>query len=233
MISLKIREGGNHGLKLKFGSRSDNEMVLGSWEAMMQNVYSRYLQNGQVVYDLGAHQGFLAMLACRLVGDSGSVEAFEPLPSNFALLNENIEMNCLVNCRAHQAAVSNAAGKVRFTTSFADVSNTYVNKSVAYANATTEEMNAVSLDELLKAGSIPKPDFIKIDVEGAELDVLHGARDLLRDQSPLVCLETHNIHNPGVDENCILFMKDLGYSVREKLFEGKDRRICSYILTKP
>jgi len=82
-VTVTILGGPLKGYKWTFDATSNNELIFGMWESNMQSIYARYLRPGNVVFDLGAHQGFLAMLAGRLVGDEGNVYAFEASPTNF------------------------------------------------------------------------------------------------------------------------------------------------------
>lgn len=231
-VTLTIRYGPNKGLLWKFSKNSNNEFILGTWEMPMQEVFQRYVKANDVVYDLGAHQGFLALIVSRLVGEKGKVYAFEPLPANFDFLKENVRINNITNCIAFYGAVSDKPGIVNFSTSEADVSNTDITSSLESKEGRKYvEVPAFSLDNLLASGSLTPPQFIKIDVEGAELDVLKGASRLLKELSPLVYLETHNIHNPGVDSACRDFLVSIGYGIKEELITHNEE-FGSYIFQK-
>lgn len=231
-LNFTIRTGVNQGYSWKFYSNSNNEFVLGTWEQTMQDIFLRFIKQGDSVYDLGAHQGFLAMLASRLINGEGKVYAFEPLPSNFNRMEENIQRNAIKNCVLYNVAVSDSSKLVKFSSSQEDVSNTYIKSSPAFQSKSFVEVKAVSLDELLEKNELTPPDFIKIDVEGAELDVLKGAAKILKVHSPILYLETHNVHNPGIDQACINFLTSLNYKVSEILHQEQNSRICSYILKK-
>ena len=87
-----------------------------------------------------------------------------------------------------------------------------------------------SVDGLVKKG-YPAPDVIKIDVEGAEYDVLKGARETLVSKKPKILLATHDYHLPGVQQQCKDFLKNLGYSLtvvpgHNKIYAGLDDYIA-------
>jgi FkbM family methyltransferase len=232
-IITKIAYGHNAGLLWCFNKKSNNEFILGDWEMPMQEIFLQYIKPGNTIYDLGAHQGFLALLASRLVGTEGKVYSFEPLPSNYALLKKNMQINQIKNCATFYGAVTATPGFINFTISQADVSNTYVQSSPAFnANAQHIEVPAFSLDNLVATRLINAPDFLKIDVEGAELDVLKGATNLLKELAPIIYLETHNIHNPGVDTACLDYLNSIGYSIKEKYSTYNDTLMGAYILHK-
>lgn len=231
VISVTVMDGILKGYRWRFNNRTNNEMILGTWEREMQDIFSRYLKPGNMVYDLGAHQGFLSAVAGKLTGASGKVYSFEPFPYNYNFLSENIHLNNLKNVKTFQAAVSDKAGKVKFSNSIHDTANTYLKQSPEFKNNLLE-VNAISLDALLESKEIAPPDFIKIDVEGAELDVLHGAQRLFFNYSPVVYLETHNVHNPGVDQQCLDWLSEKGYHIEETIAIKPNREMCSYVLLR-
>ena len=199
----------------------------------MYEVYLRHLRENDIVYDLGAHQGYLALMASRMVGNRGRVYAFEPLPSNYNLLKTHIDINKVTNCVPIFGAVAEKQGVVSFSTSGEDVANTYITSSPLFSNSPASvEVPSFSLDALVESGTIAPPKFIKVDVEGAELDVLKGAVSLLTNQSPTVYLETHNIHRPGVDQECKVFLTSLGYRITDKLITAREGLMSSYIFEK-
>lgn len=230
-ITLRIFEGLLKGYRWRFTSRTNNEMILGTWEPEMQDIFLRYIKPGQVIYDLGAHQGFLSAVAGKITGDTGKVYSFEPFPYNYNFLSENVHLNKLRNVKAFQAAVSDKAGKLAFSNSIHDTANTYLKQSPEFKDNLLE-VRAVSLDELIESKEIEPPDFIKIDVEGAELDVLQGAQKLFSSHSPVVYLETHNVHNAGVDEQCLKWLESQGYQTQETIAIKPDREMCSYVLIR-
>jgi FkbM family methyltransferase len=231
IISLHVMGGPLRGYRWRFGSRTNNEMILGTWEPEMQDIFSRYIEPGHVVYDLGAHQGFLSALAGKIVGNNGNVYSFEPFPYNFQFLRDNINLNHPCNVTLFAAAVSDKAGTLAFSNSIHDTANTYLKQSPEF-NDNVLQVKAVSLDELLEDKTIRPPDFIKIDVEGAELDVLHGAQKLFSSYNPVVYLETHNVHNAGVDQRCLDWFNERGYAIKETIAIKPDRAMCSYVLMR-
>ncbi|MGC3946014.1 MAG: FkbM family methyltransferase [Chryseolinea sp.] len=231
-LKMRIKGGPNAGRLWKFGRTTNNEFIIGDWELPMQKVISKYLKKGDTVLDLGAHQGFLAMIMCDEVGPDGKVFSFEPLQRNFDLLSFHVRVNSISNCVPKFGAVSESSGTVRFTISEADVSNTYVSTSPAFSVLVkTAEVPSFSLDDLLKSGEIPCPQFIKVDVEGAEYDVLRGAVNLLENCSPIVYLETHDVHNAGVDTQCQGLLDKLGFERLETVAEPGNG-FASYVFRK-
>jgi FkbM family methyltransferase len=230
-VTLRIWNGPLKGYRWRFDASSNNEVILGVWEYNMQSLYARYLRSGDVVFDLGAHHGFLAMLAARIVGERGSVHAFEASVTNFSKMVDNFALNRVSNCTPVHAAVSDHDGYLDFSVTVHDNSNTYIRSSPYFENQPTVLVPALSLDAYVEASHPPLPDFMKVDVEGAEYEALEGAERLLRAKRPLLYLETHNRHNPGVDEQCLKLLDGLGYGIVETIDRFCDNSAASYILS--
>ena len=230
-VTLRIVKGPLKGYKWTFDATSNNEAIFGIWEINMQSIYAKYLRPGDVVFDLGAHQGFLAMLAGKLVGDQGKVYAFEASPTNFSRMTRNIQLNDVRNCTAIHAAVCDHSGTIEFSNSVHDNSNTLVHSSPYFINQPAVVVPAVSVDECVRQRELQPPDFMKIDVEGAEYDALKGAECVLSRKRPLLYLETHNIHNPGVDDRCLSYLQGLGYRTLEVIDQTADHSMASYVMS--
>jgi FkbM family methyltransferase len=177
---------------------------LGTYECEKQHVLTRAVKAGAVFYDIGGHAGFFAMLASVLVGPRGHVVVFEPFPVNIHFLKEHVRINRCGNVRIIEAAVAERAG-VQF---FEKAKDTYTG---CLSSGGAIKVNVVSLDDLVMAGEIKPPDYLKIDVEGAEFLVLSGARQILSKHHPMIFLSTHN---KKVHEQCCAFLGSLGYKLK-------------------
>jgi FkbM family methyltransferase len=125
------------------------------------------IRPGDVVIDCGANHGFSTVLFAKWVGPQGKVYAFEPSSHNMALLKENLRLNGITNVICHQVAVGAASGTVSISS--------HPNASVvldATANHSLEKVSLVRLDDVLEGET---PNFLKLDVEGFELEALKGA----------------------------------------------------------
>jgi FkbM family methyltransferase len=134
------------------------------------------LSPGQTFVDVGAHIGLYAVRAARRVGPAGRVFAFEPAPENFRALARNIAQNGFSNIQPEPLAVARRGGRASFTLSSADsASHTLAGSLLA---GTRIEVGTVSLDEYFR--DVPgRVDLIKLDAEGAELEILGGMREIL------------------------------------------------------
>jgi FkbM family methyltransferase len=178
------------GYRMKVEWSRFRAFVYGTWEPEVVKAVTEVVHEGFVAIDIGAHLGYYALILSRIVGSNGRVIAFEPVPSNFRILSENIELNRCKNVQAVNKAVSNRSG--RFEGAFPNESKLSSSFSLLKnddANPITVE--AVLLDDFLKDWDCPI-DFIEIDVEGAEGMVLDGARKTIESYHPILLVEVHH-----------------------------------------
>jgi FkbM family methyltransferase len=217
---MPILQGKLIGKKWIVGS-SQHGCWLGSYEYEKQTLFTQIIHQGSVVFDLGAHVGFHSLLASVLVGSQGKVYAFEPMPNNLYYLKKHIRINDIKNITVIDAAVSDSSGIAYFQE----------NECSFQGNLASQgniEVQTVSLDEMISQGRIPNPDYIKMDVEGAELKVLNGAKTLLNQLKPTIILATHG---DEVQKECRSFLKSLGYclqSINGKPLEVSDEILAYY-----
>jgi FkbM family methyltransferase len=170
-------------------------IVRGRYETDELAFVRRTLRPGDVALDLGAHAGFFTLHMAALVGAAGRVHAFEPFDRNADLLGRSIAENRFeARVSLHRAAVGAASGRAMLT--FAEET---LNSGGAYllrpgtAALTGNAQRAVpvvALDDL----ELPRPiRFVKIDIEGAEPQALLGARNLLREDRPVILTELHPV----------------------------------------
>jgi FkbM family methyltransferase len=154
-----------------------------------------------IVVDVGAHYGRYTLIAAKRIGPKGKVIAIEADPKNFDMLNKNIKLNELSEhvITLNFAATSNKS-KVKLSIPEKKSGHT-IYSSIIPDRAPTEkfiEVNANTLDNLLHENgiSIEEVNWIKIDVEGAELEVLKGATNVLSKNKDIsLLIEIHNIEN--------------------------------------
>ena len=153
----------------------------------------RILEPGDVFWDVGANIGFYSMLASIYVGNSGHVIAFEPGKIAYSALEKNVKLNGFLNIKPYNFAVSNAYGKEMLYSS-GDVAfgeATIIKKqSQEYSNI--ETCKVIALYQFMKENKLNTPTFIKIDVEGSEVNVLEGAEEILCSEKPPMLLVEMN-----------------------------------------
>ncbi len=145
---------------------------------------------GGTVIDIGCNYGEWALQMARAVGRSGKVYAFEPVQRLADCAQKTMDVNGLGQTEIVTSAVSNRDGEARFA-----VNLDHSGKSGFGNSGTgdeTEEISVptVTLDSVVRDRNIDRLDFLKIDVEGHEADVLEGARETLRNLKPAIVLET-------------------------------------------
>lgn len=169
----------------------------------------RWLQvqpwTGKVVYDIGAWEGVLALFFARAVGSTGAVVAFEPNSSSAARLRTNLALNGISHVFLFEVALGEADGHAWL----------HVPRGVAARSQLIEQQTDLPvlvkrLDALVAEAALPLPNFIKVDVEGAELAVLRGAQATLTRCSPDMLIEVH----PQTDRIALWMLLDgLGYDL--------------------
>jgi FkbM family methyltransferase len=143
-----------------------------------------HLRPGMVACDVGANIGYMSLYLRSRIGAGGKLFSFEPEPENYAELEANLRRNGLDNCQPIQAAVGSQEGSLTFATGL----NGYVPED----GAPGITVPVLTLDGVVAKHGLPRVDFVKIDVEGFELDVLTGMKDLLsRPDKPILYIEVH------------------------------------------
>jgi len=176
--------------------------VLGVYEPHVVHVLVRHLKQGDCCMDVGANLGYFTSVMSHRVGTEGEVIAFEPLPQNVQVLQENIALEGLTNVRVEAKAVgdSNETSSLLIQ---GDKEFTGTPSLTAFYSWSGERssipVEVVTLDEYL-AGMRKAPALLKIDVEGAELLVLRGATTLLSSVRPTLLIEVHGWGSPQSEE---------------------------------
>ena len=143
---------------------------------------------GDIVLDVGAHVGTVAVPLARRTGPTGQLLAFEPDPASLIYLEANLALNLVANwSHIHPVAVGHEPGWVDIF--IQDDANTGANFAVP-SGKTESAVRVVALDDVVGA----TVDVIKIDVEGMECDVLRGATRLIEDGRPVIHLEVSGAH---------------------------------------
>jgi FkbM family methyltransferase len=152
--------------------------------------FREHLKPGRTLLDIGAHLGLFAVVGARLVSPGGKVFSFEPTPFTRSVLKEVVRLNGyddVVDVRGE--AVCDRRGQTVFYDTGEEVSN--ANSLVHIDRSKTGiEVDLISVDEFVKEKGI-RPDCIKIDVEGAELDLLRGAKETFTTIRPVARLGLH------------------------------------------
>jgi len=176
-VVVPVLGGINRGMRWITGAGTTNGCWLGTYEQDHVSALEKIIRPGMVAYDVGANAGYYTLALSRLVGKAGRVYSFEPDARNAHLLRRHVELNQLQNVVFVQAAVSEGIGLVPFTGWELVDSSSYI-------------VPSISLDSFIAEGN-PIPDFIKMDIEGAEAAALRGATNLLSKRQTTWIVATH------------------------------------------
>ena len=196
---LQVQKGLSRGMWMRLGLPDEARYWRGEHDLEVERALLTAVYPGAVVYDVGAHVGYFALGAARLVGEYGRVVAFDGDPDNVVRLREHTLKNDLVG----RLETMHAA--VWSKTTSDGISFRRGNKPRAQGGVETDgsrpvlgdgeliKVPAITLDDFI-AGGAPVPNIVKIDVEGGEAEVIRGATQLFADHHPLLIAEVHQVH---------------------------------------
>ena len=200
------------GFRMRTDWRHYRAFAYGTWEPNVVQALSRLVRPGWQVLDIGAHIGFYALLFSRLVGPKGIVFAFEPLPGNFDVLVENLALNQCGQVRAVNKAVMDHPRQIILYVPSADLLPG--DPSARHSDGTIPlQVEAIQIDEFLSNQGL-QVDLIKMDVEGAEENVLLGAREAIREYHPVLVVELHHFDGDLSKHAVPGILESWGYKVR-------------------
>ncbi len=202
-MTVRIPAGLNKGFRWVRGSANAPEW-LGIYELSKQRAVGKLTAEGGTVFDVGANAGFYTLAFSRITGPAGRVVAFEPLGRNCAKILRHLALNRIGNVTLVQAAVSDSTDIV----SFEPGENDFVG---GIAAGSPYLIPALSLDDFVARRNLPDPDLVKIDVEGAEADVLRGSREILKRARPRILLA---LHGETAASDCFNILQSLNYTLR-------------------
>lgn len=173
-----------------------------------------------VVLDIGAQSGGFSLLS--KYHPETKWFCFECDPTNYSFLRENIEMNNITNCFIFPFAVSNQSGKAILHRSEHFGLHTIGSNPKRFKEDLSRnvEVKTISIDEFIISNNLPSVDFIKIDTEGCELDILKGAKNTISKFKPKILLEFcgTNLEQFGYSQKDLLdFIKSLSYQITHVL----------------
>ena len=172
-----------------------SEIILerGSWEPESWHAVAQHLAPGATFVDVGAHIGYYSLMAAPIVGPAGRVIAIEPNPQTLPKLRDNLRASGANVVSVEPFACSNAEATLEL---FAAPGFNTGESSLSRANASQDgpavaayRVRARPLDDILAEARVSRVDAIKIDVEGAEMSVLQGARATLDRYHPMILVE--------------------------------------------
>ncbi len=170
-------------------------------------------REGQVFIDVGGYVGSYSISAARAVGPTGRVVTLEPDSRNRRQLESNLALNGITNCQVLPVAAWSRSGSIGW-----HQDSTPVFHKVE-SSESSRAMEAVSIDDLVRRLSLTRVDWIKMDIEGAEVDALRGAAETLNTFRPQLFIEIHETLQPVTE-----LLSRFKYSIADVVFDVEPKR---------
>ena len=205
---LTVKYGLASGVKFNAGAYNP-DTSLGTYEMPVQKALSQYLKSENIFYDIGANVGFFTILGAKLVDSGGHVYAFEPEAKNAVTLRRNAKLNNFAHVTVIEKAVSRTTGTEKLCLTEYCGSNALASSDNSSQQLESElpsflkvkeriTVNTVSIDDLLQDNKTKPPTLVKIDVEGAEMEVLQGMSQTLKKWQPIIIYEVDDKNQDGL-----------------------------------
>jgi FkbM family methyltransferase len=199
------------------------------------NVLGSMIASGDSVADIGANVGAYTRQLSSLVGASGKVHAFEPVSHNYDILSTVVRKGRLSNVQLHRLALGSEIAEAEIAVPDLGGFTGYYWAHLAKPGEHGERVKVETLDTLRRAKIIAHLDFIKCDVEGFELEVIRGGRELIDADHPTWLLEVSR------DTSAAVFAALSGHGYRAFVYDGKlvptegyrDKEFSNYFFIHP
>ncbi len=194
-------------------SSTEREMLAGVYERAIVDIIRRYVHSGHVCFDIGANVGALTLPMCRRAEPGGQVFCFEPGEKFFKRLLSNLALNSSIAsvARPQMLGFSDSPARMNWAEDTAFPGNAWLLGETGVA------VDVVTVDGFVEAHGIKRIDFMKIDVEGMEIEVLLGARATLARFRPVIVfeslLEFEAIRNRAIRKEVEDLLLGLGYEI--------------------
>jgi len=216
------------GQRMRVNWANHKTYVFGTHEPHVMQVMKDLVQPGWTAVDVGAHIGYSTLLMAQCVGPPGKVLAFEPLAQNYKLLVENIGLNGHQNISAENLALMARPGSIELRSATPGamtwVASTHLDAAAAVETQTVE---GVTLDDYVQRHNIGKIDFVKMDVEGAEGDVLTGMSAILKRDKPTLLIELHAAGGDPEQHPALLILRANDYQITDLGSRNWERHIVA------
>ena len=160
-------------------------MLVEAFEPLETEIVKKMIKKGDIVLDIGANIGYYTLIFAKIVGKEGKIYAFEPDLDNLAILKKNVKINGYKNIKIINKVVSNKTGRAKlYLNKYNTGDHRIFNSS---DNRNSVEIETIRLDDYFKH-HLPhdeKINFIKMDIQGAEIAAIQGMPLLLKNTSKL------------------------------------------------
>lgn len=212
-FTYTARHGLIQGMKRKGGLGFVPAALISKSQIQAEENFLRGLDfKNKVVYDIGAFQGITTLFFSR---QAKRVIAYEPYPANFERLLENVKLNRLQNVTAFNLGLAASEGTIELACDplmpGAASGDPEIGRQMAgsLAETQTARVPASRLDDEIARHKLPLPDFVKIDIEGMELDALTGMEKMLTARHPQLYMEMHGATDEAKEEKLTGILKFL------------------------
>lgn len=199
------------GLRIKLRPDTDDLRIVKS--NFVKKNYTRDfvpITKDSIVVDVGAHIGSFSIMAAK---SAYKVLAFEPEPNNYRMLKKNMERNHLKNMSIFEMAVSGISGYQDIYTYQGGSSADYSLYKRGITNIKTGRIPTISVEDIIRREDLPRIDFLKLDCEGAEHDILRNISFETAAKILGIAMETHSVP-PGFSIDIPNRLRELGFEVR-------------------
>lgn len=206
-------------IRLKNGCQFRVRSLMDVWiikETCLDRQYELFgtkVEDGWTVIDIGAGLGDFAILIAR-ENPNSRIYAYEPFPESYQLLQENIVLNDVHNISAFQMAVGARSGKMRLFATGEAVQHTTTVHGQPEGPIPCAEVQGLALDDVLVINGIERCDFLKMDCEGCEFEVLFGASPATLERISRMCLEYHDGFTQFAHTDLIRYLHQHGFQTR-------------------
>jgi FkbM family methyltransferase len=197
---------------------SEELLMFKTHEPLSTNLFRKILKQGMTCLDVGSNIGYYVCLENKIVGKNGKIIAIEPSPINFKYLQKNVNLQNTTNIELFNFACGKKNGKIDFLVSnrsnWSRVASDDLIDAPPDTILETISLPIKKLDSFIHEQGINKLDFVRMDVEGYELNILEGMEETLRRFKPLLQIEVH-LFILGIEStrNLLNFFKNLGYNI--------------------
>ena len=191
---------------------------LNKYEDYETQLVKKIVKAGDTVFDVGANFGWYTIIASKLVGGTGKVYAFEMVPNIVKEFWRNIELNRLEsNVTIENIALGEKTGTIEYFYSEDQEMGNFQSEILLKGSRTIKKgvASMLSLDDYVAQHAIPKVDFIKCDIDGAEVLFLRGARKTIETKRPAIIMEVNERAQKAQGHSCREIFEELnksGYS---------------------
>lgn len=189
--------------------------------------YTTYykIKEGDIVIDAGAYTGLFTIYAAKKVGEKGKVIAYEPNYYNKILLNKNLKLNKINNVIVRSKGLFSKKAKVAFDIQSVG-SNIVDLNNVFHGRKTINKINVDTLDNEVKNLKLSKVNFVKMDIEGAEIDAVKGMKKILDYKKINLAIASYHIVN---EKETKYFLEKFFKSKKMKAFTKDHGQLTTYI----